>query len=72
MIYAVLHESWRPYVTGISAVLGFLVFGPIAEELLFRGAVFELAQRAFPHATAAPVFRAPLKIAAKQVELGLG
>ena len=54
-IYGVLQGSWQPYVTGTAAVLGFLVFGPVAEELLFRGAVFELAQRAFPHETAAPI-----------------
>ena len=53
--YGALRGPWLPYVTGTAAVLGFLVFGPIAEELLFRGAVFELAQRAFPHETAAPI-----------------
>ena len=55
VIYGVLMDR-GPYVAGSAAVIGFLVFGPIAEELLFRGAVFELAYRAFPHTTAAPVF----------------
>jgi len=55
VLNALLHGSWQPYATGTAAVLGFLVFGPIAEELLFRGAVFELAKRVFPQSTAAPI-----------------
>jgi membrane protease YdiL (CAAX protease family) len=29
-------------------MVGFTLIGPLAEELLFRGALFELAERAFP------------------------
>jgi membrane protease YdiL (CAAX protease family) len=39
---------WISYTTGAAAISGFLIFGPIQEELLFRGAIFELVQRVFP------------------------
>ena len=37
------------YATHNSAeIVGFTLIGPLAEELLFRGALFELAERVFP------------------------
>lgn len=43
---------WIAYTSGAASVAGFLFFGPLQEELLFRGAIFELAQRVFPRSPA--------------------
>lgn len=43
---------WIAYAHGASAIIAFLIFGPLQEELLFRGAIFELTERAFPQARA--------------------
>lgn len=48
LLYALSQGAWIAYVTGVAAVLGFVLVGPLTEELLFRGAVFELAERAWP------------------------
>lgn len=39
---------WSAYAHTPSTLAAFLLFGPIGEEVLFRGAVFEQALRAFP------------------------
>lgn len=39
---------WITYAHGAAAVVAFLIFGPLQEEFLFRGAIFELVKRAFP------------------------
>jgi len=45
---AAIHAGhWIAYTTGAAAISGFVIFGPIQEELLFRGAIFELAERVF-------------------------
>jgi membrane protease YdiL (CAAX protease family) len=36
---------WPTYARGWPAILAFVVFGPIGEELLFRGLIFERARR---------------------------
>ena len=43
---------WIAYAHGAVAVGAFLIFGPLQEELLFRGAIFELVKRAFPSSRA--------------------
>jgi membrane protease YdiL (CAAX protease family) len=35
------------YIHGAAPVAGFIVIAPLAEEMLFRGAIFELSERAF-------------------------
>jgi len=54
IVYAKIIGAWVPYVTGIGPVIGFLLFGPIAEEFLFRGAIFELSQRLVFHRELGP------------------
>jgi len=50
---AAMHAGhWVAYTTGAAAISGFIIFGPVQEELLFRGAIFELAQRVFPEGRA--------------------
>jgi membrane protease YdiL (CAAX protease family) len=36
---------WPTYARGWPAIMAFIVFGPIGEELLFRGMIFERARR---------------------------
>ncbi len=43
---------WTAYAHGAAALVAFLIFGPLQEELLFRGAMFELVQRVFPSSRA--------------------
>ncbi|HEY1768876.1 MAG TPA: CPBP family intramembrane glutamic endopeptidase [Chthoniobacterales bacterium] len=43
---------WVAYAHGAAAIAAFLIFGPLQEEFLFRGAIFELAKRAFPSSRA--------------------
>ena len=47
-VAAVHMGHWIAYPSGAAAISGFVIFGPMQEELLFRGAIFELAQRVFP------------------------
>jgi uncharacterized protein len=51
----IVHGAWHAYAIGLLPVLGFVIFGPLSEELLLRGAVFELAERSFPSNTMAPI-----------------
>jgi membrane protease YdiL (CAAX protease family) len=39
---------WVTYARGLPLIAAFLVFGPLGEELLFRGLVFERARRLWP------------------------
>jgi membrane protease YdiL (CAAX protease family) len=52
---SIVHGAWHPYAIGLFPVLGFVIFGPLGEELLLRGAIFELAERSFPSKTIAPI-----------------
>ena len=45
--YAMVRGEWIAYVAGAAGVACFVVIGPLQEELFFRGAIFELADRAF-------------------------
>src|SRR5262245_11801602 len=44
---AIKAGHWIAYTRGAVAIWAFLLFGPIQEELVFRGAIFELTQRVF-------------------------
>jgi membrane protease YdiL (CAAX protease family) len=46
---------WITYTNGLASVVGFVVVAPLAEELLFRGAIFELAERVWPQVPAAAI-----------------
>lgn len=39
---------WIRYTSGLYAVLCFALIGPLQEELLYRGVLFELAERGWP------------------------
>lgn len=49
---AIRAGHWIAYTSGAAKVIAFLIFGPLQEELLFRGAIFEQAQRVFPRSAA--------------------
>jgi membrane protease YdiL (CAAX protease family) len=54
-VVAFENGAWVAAVHGPAPIAGFLVFGLFGEELLYRGSVFELAERAVPGVKAAPV-----------------
>ena len=41
---------WIRYTTGLFPLICFVVIGPLQEELLYRGALFELVERGWPDA----------------------
>jgi membrane protease YdiL (CAAX protease family) len=67
--YALLRGEWRAYVAGSAAIVAFVVLGPLGEELLFRGTIFELAQRQFPASTWAPVIFSSVFFSAHHLQL---
>lgn len=58
-----------PYATGAPVIAAFILFGPLGEELLFRGAIFEVAQRAFPAWPRAPVLISTVAFSLHHFEL---
>jgi membrane protease YdiL (CAAX protease family) len=67
--YALLRGEWRAYVAGGAAIVAFVALGPLGEELLFRGTIFELAQRQFPTSTWAPVILSTVLFSAHHLQL---
>lgn len=67
--YAVSQGQWSAYVSGTPLLIGFLVLGPLGEELLFRGAVFELAQRSFPASALTSILLSTVLFSAHHLEL---
>jgi membrane protease YdiL (CAAX protease family) len=49
-IAAALTGHWINYAKGFPFVAAFIVFGPVGEELLFRGLIFERAREIWPTA----------------------
>ncbi len=45
---ALVTGHWIRYTSGTLAIVCFVLVGPLQEELLFRGALFELAERGWP------------------------
>lgn len=58
-----------PYATAAVDVAAFIVFGALGEELLFRGAIFEVAQRALPTSPHAPLLISTLAFSLHHFEL---
>lgn len=52
-IAAALAGHWITYAAGLPLVAAFLLFGPVGEELLFRGLIYERARAIWPE-TAGP------------------
>jgi membrane protease YdiL (CAAX protease family) len=67
--WAVLRGQWEAYVVGAFAVLGFILLGPVTEELLFRGAIFELAERAYPAKPLLPILVSTVLFSAYHLQL---
>ena len=67
--WALLHGKWEAYVVGAFAILGFTLLGPLTEELLFRGAIFELAQRSYPAKTLVPILISTVLFSAYHLQL---
>jgi membrane protease YdiL (CAAX protease family) len=67
--WALLHGEWQAYVVGGFAILGFTLLGPLTEELLFRGAVFELAERSFPAKAMTPILISTVLFSAYHLQL---
>ncbi len=45
---ALVRGGWFAYTHGVASIMGFVVIAPFGEELLFRGTIYELTERAFP------------------------
>ncbi len=69
VIYASVRGGWVPYVAGAPALVGFLLLGPLTEELLFRGAVFELAERVWPQNAVAPIVMSSILFSVYHLQL---
>jgi membrane protease YdiL (CAAX protease family) len=54
-VTAVLTGHWLIYAQGWPLLLAFLVFGPLGEELLFRGLVFGYARDTWPSSASAAI-----------------
>lgn len=67
--WAVFRGQWEAYVVGSLAILGFTLLGPVTEELLFRGSIFELAQRAFPAKPLLPIVISTVLFSAYHLQL---
>lgn len=68
-LYSATQGSWVAYVTGAPALIGFLLLGPITEELIFRGSIFELAERAWPQVAVAPILVSTALFSAYHLQL---
>jgi len=53
---AFLRGGWFAYTHGAASIAAFVVIAPFAEELQFRGTIYELAQRSFAESRAAAVW----------------
>jgi len=66
---ALLRGGWHAYAHGAAPLAGFLVFGPLGEEFLFRGAIFEMSERVFPARRDAPLVLSTLCFSAHHLQL---
>lgn len=53
--FAMMAGHWIVYARGLPAVAAFLVFGPLGEELLFRGFVYERVRALQPRSALWPI-----------------
>ncbi len=61
---------WITYAHGLPAVTAFLVFGPIGEELLFRGLIFERARRLWPTTPRHAIYLSTVAFSLHHIALG--
>ena len=69
MLYALSQGKWVAYTRGPASLLCFALIGPLTEELLFRGAIFELAERTFVRSTIAPLLLSTLLFSLYHLQL---
>jgi membrane protease YdiL (CAAX protease family) len=60
---------WQAYTAGTFATIGFILLGPLTEELLFRGALFELTERSYPANVLAPILVSTVLFSAYHLQL---
>jgi membrane protease YdiL (CAAX protease family) len=60
---------FRAYTHGAARLAGFVMIAPLAEELLFRGAIFELCERAFARRRWTPVIVSTVFFSLHHLEL---
>jgi membrane protease YdiL (CAAX protease family) len=53
---ACIRGGWFAYTHGAASVAGFVVIAPLAEEVLFRGTLYELAERSFGEVSPAAIW----------------
>lgn len=65
--YATGH--WTTYAIGWPAILAFLVFGPVGEELLFRGLIFEQARRLWTETASPAIWLSTIAFSLHHIQL---
>ena len=68
--FAVMTGHWIVYARGVPLVAAFLVFGPLGEELLFRGLIYERVQQVWPRSSLLPIAISSLAFSLHHIWLG--
>ncbi len=68
--FALMTGHWIVYARGAPLVAAFLVFGPLGEELLFRGLVYERVQVVWPQSSLLPIAISSLAFSLHHIWLG--
>lgn len=69
LIAAIIAGHWINYAAGLPLVAAFIIFGPIGEELLFRGLIFEKARDLWPTSANPAIFISTLSFSFHHVAL---
>ncbi len=69
VLYAAALGGWHAYTRSYANLFCFALVGALAEELLFRGAIFELAERTFGPSTIAPLLTSTLLFSLYHLQL---
>ncbi len=68
--FAVMTGHWIVYARGVPLVAAFLVFGPLGEELLFRGIIYERVQQVWPRSSLLPIAISSIAFSLHHIWLG--
>lgn len=60
---------WPTYARGWPAILAFIVFGPIGEELLFRGMIFERVRRIWANSARPAIWISTIAFSLHHIQL---
>lgn len=69
VVFAMMTGHWVVYARGFPAIAAFLVFGPLGEELLFRGLVYERVKALRPRSALWPILISSLAFSAHHLWL---